>query len=126
MTIISLLYFIPSTPYLPPYLDAERIVSSATIFDSRLLNPNWCYSSNDVVLDIHKCKDCSKSEYIVSTSAYNSKAFDPEFVTEDINKATEFVKNLKFCPMCPGIEHSWNVKIIRKDYFGNATVENVM
>ena len=38
LTIISILYFIPAAPYLPPFLEGNALVSSATVINPKLFS----------------------------------------------------------------------------------------
>lgn len=126
ITIVGILYFIPQAPYLPPYIDADVVVGSATLVDSRLLSDSWCYT--DVRLDLHDsgCDQCAKSEYFADVLGTNGCS-DLDLVSSySLPDLLAQVSRLKLCPVCSGSPYQWIITVYRRDYWSNSTTETVM
>lgn len=126
LTIISILYFIPATPYLPPYLDADVSVTSATIIDPRLLSNNWCYSAAglDISTSNLPCEGCLHSEFSIFFTSENGN--NEKFTSAEFEKITEFLNLKKLCPVCRGLPSYWDIKISREDFYEDYSTENPM
>ena len=129
LTIISILYFIPSTPYLPPYLEANILVNSASFIDPRLLPGTWCYSGVGIEVEpAGKCLGCLKSEFRAVIDGENGRV-DPTNViySSDLEKLVEAIAASRLCPVCPSLPSYWDILVTRKDTFpDNSTSERAM
>jgi hypothetical protein len=124
ITIFSVFYLIPTTPYLLSYLETNTYVSSPSVVDSRLVTLDWCYSSVDFSnFTMEKCSDCVKNEFLVLINAKNGHVRASEFISSEPGKLQDFLAKLEFCPVCANLEHFWDVSLIRRDHYENQTIE---
>ena len=127
LTIFSIIYFIPATPYLPSYLDTDVVVSYATVIDSRFFNTSWGYTGLTLnSFTNKKCSSCDKSEYLAVIVGHNGEPDEFEIVANDLDKIEETLNKFKFLPVCPGSDHYWDISLYRRDYYNVSYSDTLM